>query len=53
VCHLAYAFPGSHPFMTDFSMDIPLGARCLLLGCNGAGMVSDRQNGALCMCRKL
>ena len=37
VRHLSYTFPGGEAFMDDFNLDVPLGARCLLLGCNGAG----------------
>ena len=37
VDRLKYAFAGCPPFIEDFSLKLPPGSRCLLLGCNGAG----------------
>lgn len=34
---LSYAFPGGQTVMKDFTMNLPMGSRTLLLGCNGAG----------------
>jgi hypothetical protein len=36
---LAYNFPGGQNFMQDFCMKLPLGSRCLLLGCNGTAVI--------------
>lgn len=35
---LSYAYPGSLPVISDFTLKLPPGSRCLLLGANGAGM---------------
>ena len=34
---LSFAYPGSPPVIDDFSLRLPAGSRCLLLGANGAG----------------
>lgn len=34
---LKFAYPGSKPVIDDFSLHLPAGSRCLLLGANGAG----------------
>lgn len=34
---LSYAYPGSLPVISDFTLNLPAGSRCLLLGANGAG----------------
>lgn len=34
---LTYAYPGSSPVISDFTLHLPRGSRCLLLGANGAG----------------
>ena len=34
---LSYAYPGSLPVISDFTLNLPRGSRCLLLGANGAG----------------
>ncbi|KAK4631987.1 ABC transporter domain-containing protein [Fulvia fulva] len=34
---LSYAFPDGSSGLTDISLDLPGGARCLLIGANGAG----------------
>lgn len=34
---LSFAYPGSPPVIADFSLRLPAGSRCLLLGANGAG----------------
>jgi ABC-type multidrug transport system fused ATPase/permease subunit len=34
---LQFAFPGSPPFIDDFTLELPAGSRCLLCGANGAG----------------
>lgn len=34
---LQYAYPGCAPFIQNMSLELPKGARCLLLGANGAG----------------
>ncbi|KAK9822353.1 hypothetical protein WJX74_011049 [Apatococcus lobatus] len=37
VSSLNWGFPGSAPVLQDFSLHLPGGSRCLLLGANGAG----------------
>ncbi len=37
VSSLEWGFPGSAPVLHDFSLHLPGGSRCLLLGANGAG----------------
>ena len=37
ICNLAYAYPGGKEILSDFSLDLPAGSRCLLSGANGAG----------------
>ncbi|KAK9803153.1 hypothetical protein WJX72_004123 [[Myrmecia] bisecta] len=34
---LQYAYPGYAPVISDFSLSLPPGSRCLLVGANGAG----------------
>lgn len=34
---LNFAYPGCAPSVRDVSLDLPRGARCLLIGANGAG----------------
>ena len=34
---LSYAYSGHHPVISDISLTLPKGSRCLLLGANGAG----------------
>jgi len=34
---LTYAYPGHTPIISDFTLDLPGGSRCLLIGANGAG----------------
>lgn len=34
---LTYAYPGHTPIIGDFTLDLPRGSRCLLIGANGAG----------------
>lgn len=34
---LQFSFPGSAPFISEFSLKLPAGSRCLLCGANGAG----------------
>jgi len=34
---LHYSFPNGQPFISDFSLTLPAGSRCLLAGANGAG----------------
>ena len=34
---LSYSYPGSLPVISDFTLSLPRGSRCLLLGANGAG----------------
>lgn len=34
---LSYAYPGALPVISDFTLHLPRGSRCLLLGANGAG----------------
>lgn len=34
---LEFAYPGSDPFISDFTLQLPRGSRCLLIGANGAG----------------
>lgn len=34
---LSYSFPGGQEVLKDFTMNLPMGSRTLLLGCNGAG----------------
>mmetsp|Transcript_32355 Transcript_32355/g.91707 ORF Transcript_32355/g.91707 Transcript_32355/m.91707 type:complete len:292 (-) Transcript_32355:67-942(-) len=34
---LTFAYPGCEPFISDFTMELPRGSRCLLVGANGAG----------------
>ena len=35
--NLAYAYPGGKEILSDFSLELPPGSRCLLSGANGAG----------------
>jgi CCR4-NOT complex subunit CAF16 len=35
--NLAYAYPGGEEILSDFSLELPPGSRCLLSGANGAG----------------
>ena len=37
---LSYAYPGSLPVISDFTLNLPPGSRCLLLGANGAGRIT-------------
>ncbi|DBA89037.1 TPA: ABC transporter I member 20 [Trebouxia sp. C0005] len=37
---LSYAYPGALPVISDFTLHLPRGSRCLLLGANGAGDLS-------------
>lgn len=37
VTALTYAYPGYQPIINDFTLDLPQGSRCLLIGANGAG----------------
>ena len=39
VSSLDWGFPGSAPVLHDFSLHLPGGSRCLLLGANGAGIL--------------
>ena len=34
---LTYAYSGHRPIVSDISLSLPKGSRCLLLGANGAG----------------
>lgn len=34
---LTYAYPGHQPIISDFTLQLPAGSRCLLIGANGAG----------------
>eukprot|EP01024_Parvocaulis_polyphysoides_P002707 TRINITY_DN107975_c0_g1_i1.p2 TRINITY_DN107975_c0_g1~~TRINITY_DN107975_c0_g1_i1.p2 ORF type:complete len:295 (+),score=39.39 TRINITY_DN107975_c0_g1_i1:280-1164(+) len=34
---LNFSFPGYAPLISDFSLDLPKGSRCLLVGANGSG----------------
>eukprot|EP00959_Pyramimonas_sp_CCMP1952_P169714 3545582-Pyramimonas_sp.AAC.1 len=34
---LHYSFPNGQPFISDMTMELPAGSRCLLAGANGAG----------------
>lgn len=34
---LQFAFQNSEPFISDFTLELPAGSRCLLCGANGAG----------------
>ena len=34
---LSYAYSGHQPIISDISLTLPKGSRCLLLGANGAG----------------
>lgn len=36
---LSYAYTGHRPIVSDISLSLPKGSRCLLLGANGAGAV--------------
>jgi ABC-type multidrug transport system fused ATPase/permease subunit len=35
---LSYAYSGHRPIVSDLSLTLPKGSRCLLLGANGAGL---------------
>lgn len=37
VTELQFAYPGQKPFISDFSLKLKPGSRCLLIGANGAG----------------
>lgn len=37
---LSYAYPGASPVISNFTLQLPRGSRCLLLGANGAGEIS-------------
>lgn len=39
---LSYAYPGALPVISDFTLNLPSGSRCLLLGANGAGNLKRR-----------
>lgn len=43
---LSYAYSGHQPIISDISLTLPKGSRCLLLGANGAGE-------PLCLCATL
>ena len=43
---LSYAYSGHQPIISDISLTLPKGSRCLLLGANGAGE-------PLCLCAPL
>ena len=34
---LTYAYPGQGPFISDFTLKLATGSRCLLIGANGSG----------------
>ena len=34
---LSYAYAGHRPIVSDISLSLPRGSRCLLIGANGAG----------------
>ena len=34
---LSYAYAGYRPVLSDISLQLPRGSRCLLVGANGAG----------------
>lgn len=34
---LSYSYPGALPVISEFTLNLPRGSRCLLLGANGAG----------------
>ena len=34
---LSYAYAGHRPMLSDISLSLPRGSRCLLVGANGAG----------------
>uniref|UniRef100_A0A061R7F4 CCR4-NOT complex subunit CAF16 n=1 Tax=Tetraselmis sp. GSL018 TaxID=582737 RepID=A0A061R7F4_9CHLO len=34
---LTFGYPGCPPFVSDFTLKLPRGSRCLLIGANGAG----------------
>ena len=34
---LSYAYAGHRPILSDISLSLPRGSRCLLVGANGAG----------------
>jgi hypothetical protein len=34
---LTFSYPGCEPFISNCSIDLPKGSRCLLIGANGAG----------------
>ncbi len=34
---LSYAYAGHRPVLSDLSLKLPRGSRCLLIGANGAG----------------
>ena len=38
---LQFAYPGCAPSVDGFSLDLPRGSRCLLIGANGAGEFCD------------
>lgn len=38
---LSYAYPGALPVISDFTLNLPSGSRCLLLGANGAGNLTS------------
>ena len=38
---LSYSYPCALPVISDFTLHLPKGSRCLLLGANGAGKVRD------------
>jgi ABC-type transport system involved in cytochrome bd biosynthesis fused ATPase/permease subunit len=39
VTGLQFAYPGQAPFITDFSLHLKPGSRCLLIGANGSGLL--------------
>ena len=51
VSSLTYAYPGSLPVISDFTLNLPRGSRCLLLGANGAGVLLIRIRICACSCK--
>lgn len=41
VTAMQFAYPGEAPLVTNFSLKLPRGSRCLLVGANGAGRVGS------------
>ena len=44
---LSYSYPGALPVISEFTLNLPRGSRCLLLGANGAGETSLHASGAI------